>query len=108
MNGNSDNVTRRRSLALIGAAAGAWPLSVIDAWGQSFPNRSLRVVLPVGPGSGLDARAREVTQKLTELLDQQVVVENRPGAGGIIAMNLVAKAPADGYTLALAGIAPVA
>ena len=65
-------------------------------------------MLPVGPGSGLDARAREVTQKLSELLGQQVLVENRPGAGGIIAMNLVAKAPADGYTLALAGIAPVA
>jgi tripartite-type tricarboxylate transporter receptor subunit TctC len=108
MNGNSDHVTRRRSLALIGAAAGAWPLTVIDAWAQSFPSRSLRVVLPVGPGSGLDARAREVTQKLAELLGQQVVVENRPGAGGIIAMNVVAKAPADGYTLALAGIAPVA
>lgn len=108
MNGNIHNMTRRQGLALISAAAGALPLSVLDAWGQSFPTRSVRVVLPVGPGSGLDARAREVTQKLSELLGQQVVVENRPGAGGIIAMNLVAKAPADGYTLALAGIAPVA
>ena len=108
MNDNSHDLTRRQGLALIGAAAGSLALSAFDAGAQSFPTRSLRVVLPVGPGSGLDARAREVTQKLSDLLSQQVVVENRPGAGGIIAMNLVAKAPADGYTLALAGIAPVA
>jgi tripartite-type tricarboxylate transporter receptor subunit TctC len=102
------SVTRRRSLVFIGAAAGGFALSVADAWGQSFPARPLRVILPVGPGSGLDARAREVTQKMSEILGQSVVVENRPGAGGIIAMNLVARAPADGYTLALAGIAPIA
>jgi tripartite-type tricarboxylate transporter receptor subunit TctC len=108
MNHDSRNMTRRQGLALIGVAASTLALSAFDVVAQSFPTRSLRVVLPVGPGSGLDARAREVTQKLSELLAQQVVVENRPGAGGIIAMNLLAKAPADGYTLALAGIAPVA
>ena len=108
MNDNRKKVTRRQSLIFIGAAAFALRLSVTDAWGQSFPAKSIRVVLPVGAGSGLDARAREVAQKLSELLGQPVVVDNRPGAGGIIAMNLVAKAPADGYTLALTGIAPVA
>jgi tripartite-type tricarboxylate transporter receptor subunit TctC len=108
MSGNDRKMTRRQGLAFIGAAAGGVPLTALDAWGQSFPMRSVRVVLPVGPGSGLDTRAREVSQRLAELLGQQVVVENRPGAGGIIAMNLVAKAPPDGYTLALAGIAPVA
>ena len=108
MNGNRFGVTRRQGLVFIGAAAGALPINVTNAWGQSFPAKPIRIVLPVGPGSGLDARAREVAQKLSDILGQSVVVENRPGAGGIIAMNLVAKAPADGYTLALAGIAPVA
>jgi tripartite-type tricarboxylate transporter receptor subunit TctC len=108
MNDNRNKVTRRQSLIFIGASALAFRLSVTDAWGQSFPAKSIRVVLPAGAGSGLDARAREVAQKLSEVLGQPVVVENRPGAGGIIAMSLVAKASADGYTLALSGIAPVA
>jgi tripartite-type tricarboxylate transporter receptor subunit TctC len=106
MSGNRHQVTRRQGLALIGAAAGILPLcNVASAQSSAGP---IRLVLPAGPGSGLDARAREVAQKLSDVLGQPVVVENRSGAGGIIAMNLVAKAPPDGHTLALAGIAPVA
>ena len=91
-------------------ALAGWALSalVAPARAQAYPSRTIRLVAPVGAGSGLDARAREVAQKLSELLGQQVVVENRPGAGGIIAIQQVAKAPADGYTLAVSGIAPVA
>ena len=77
-------------------ALAAWALSalVAPARAQAYPSRTIRLVAPVGAGSGLDARAREVAQKLSDLLGQQVVVENRPGAGGIIAIQQVAKAPA--------------
>lgn len=100
--------SRRQWLAAALAGAGAFALRIPDAAAQPFPAKPIRFVLPAGPGSGLDHRAREVAQKLSEILGQPVQVENRPGAGGIIAMAQVAKAPADGYTLALAGIASVA
>lgn len=83
-------------------------ISSAPTWSQTFPVKPIRIVLPVGAGSGLDARAREVAHKMAERFAQPVTVENRPGAGGIIAINLVAKAPADGYTLAISGIAPIA
>ena len=78
------------------------------ALGETYPARPIRLLVPVGPGAGLDTRAREVAAKLSELLGQHVVVENRPGAGGIIALNLAAKSAPDGYTLALSGIGPIA
>jgi len=64
-----------------------------------WPSRPVRIVVALAAGGGVDATARILAQKLTEGWGQQVVVENRPGAGGTIAAEAVARAPADGYTL---------
>jgi tripartite-type tricarboxylate transporter receptor subunit TctC len=64
-----------------------------------FPDRPIRIVLPTSAGSGVDITARAIAQKLSEAWGQQVIVDNRPGANGIIGMEAVAKAKPDGYTL---------
>src|SRR5215813_13228274 len=66
---------------------------------QSWPTRSLRVVVPFTAGSGTDAVGRLVTERLATQLGQNFVIENRPGAGGTIGMAVVAKANTDGYTI---------
>lgn len=70
-----------------------------------YPAKPVRLVVPYPPGGGNDTLARLFGQKLTEALGQQIVVENRPGAGTIIGTALVAKSPPDGYTLLLSSIA---
>lgn len=74
------------------------------ALGQGYPNRAIRLLVPFAPGGGSDLIARIAAQKLTEATGQQVIVENRTGAGGTVAAELGVKAAADGYTLTL--IAP--
>jgi tripartite-type tricarboxylate transporter receptor subunit TctC len=66
---------------------------------QSYPSRSIRIIVPIPPGGAPDISARIVGQKLSEQLKQPVVVENRPAANGNVAMDQVAKAEPDGYTL---------
>lgn len=66
---------------------------------ESYPSRPVRLIIPFSPGGAADVPGRMVAQKLSELLGQQVVIDNRPGAGGIIGAELVARATADGYTL---------
>jgi tripartite-type tricarboxylate transporter receptor subunit TctC len=66
---------------------------------QDYPNRTVRIVVPYAPGGGVSLLAQTVGNKLSELMKQPVIVENRPGAGGNIGADLVAKSPADGYTL---------
>lgn len=66
---------------------------------QTFPTKPVKIIVPQTPGGASDALARIVGQKLSEKWGQPVVVENRPGAGGNIGMDAVAKSPADGYTL---------
>lgn len=68
---------------------------------QSYPTRPIRLVVPSGPGGVPDILGRLVAQRLSVGLGQQVIVENRPGAGGSIGMEVVAKSTADGYTLGL-------
>lgn len=82
--------------ALFATAALLPPLVAVA---QSFPAKPLRLVVGYPPGGGTDTTARVVGQKLADSLGQQVVVENRPGATGIIANQYVAKAPADGYMM---------
>lgn len=81
------------------ALLGAWPRS---AAAQPFPNRPVRIVVPQTPGTPSDNIARALAEQLSEYWQQSVVIEAKPGAGGTIAAELVARGSADGYTLLLA------
>jgi tripartite-type tricarboxylate transporter receptor subunit TctC len=70
-----------------------------DAFAQSYPNRPVRVLVPFAAGGAVDVLARLVGQKLSEGLGQPVIIENRPGAGGNLASDVLAKSPPDGYTV---------
>jgi len=85
-------------LAVVASSAGA----------QTYPDRAVRIIIPVGPGGGFDFLARIVAPKLSERLGQPVVAENRPGAGSLIGTEAVAKAPHDGYTLLVGGASNMA
>jgi tripartite-type tricarboxylate transporter receptor subunit TctC len=76
----------------------------LPAAAQDFPSKPLRIVVPQAPGGGTDILARNLAVRLTELLKQGVVVENRTGAGSLIGTEFVARAPADGHTLLMGGI----
>ena len=69
------------------------------AMAQPFPSKPLKIIVPFTPGSATDTMARPIAEKLAAALGQQVVVENRPGAGGTIGINALAKSAPDGYTL---------
>jgi len=86
--------------------AGLSFLGFSTAWGQAYPTRSIRLIVPYPPGGGVDGSARVIAQALSEQLGQQVVVENRAGATGRIGTEIVAKAPPDGYTLLMGSGAP--
>src|SRR3954469_23678366 len=99
---------RNRRQAACGAAALLVCAGLIQpAYAQDFPVKPIRLVVPVTPGGGADFVARTYANQLTRALGQQVVVDNRGGAAGIIAMDAVAKAPADGYTLVQTNISTV-
>jgi tripartite-type tricarboxylate transporter receptor subunit TctC len=90
----------KRFIATLISAALAGP-----ALAQPYPSKLVRIVVPTSPAGGNDAMARIVSVKLNERIKQSVVVENKPGANGAIGTQLVAKAPADGYTLLFGYIA---
>jgi len=86
---------RRAGIASVAA------LAVLAARAQDYPNRPLRLIVPQGPGGGSDVGASVVAERLGRALGQQIVVENRPRAGGSIGVDAAAKAAPDGYTLVL-------
>lgn len=91
------------TLPLFFALAAA--LVCANAVAQGYPSRPMRLIVPYPPGGPLDIMARAIGQKLTEAWSQPVVVDNRAGAGGNIGADLVAKSPADGYTLLMGAVA---
>ena len=88
-------------LLLAVAAMPAAPAIAADAW----PSRPIRLVVPFAPGGGSDVTGRIIGQKLSELMAQSVVVDNRPGAASMLGTDVVARAAGDGYTLLLADLA---
>src|ERR1700693_2895107 len=75
------------------------------AWAQEiFPAKPIRILVGLAPGSGSDVLGRLIAQKMSENWGQGVVVENRPGAGGILASEVVARSSPDGYTLGIVGL----
>src|SRR5262245_12275709 len=93
----------RRQVLHLAAGAAALPAVSRIAWAQNYPTRPVRIVVGFAPGGAADIVARLIGQWLSERLDQQFIIENRPGAASNIATEAVVRAPADGYTLLLVG-----
>jgi len=95
----TSHLTRRQMVIAASAL-----MTGLPAAAQDFPSKPIRIVVPQAAGGGTDILARNLAVRLTELLKQGVVVENRTGAGSLIGTDFVARAPADGHTLLMGGI----
>jgi len=93
------NIKNRLGKALLGLCA---VLLAAPALSQDYPTRPIKIVVPFSPGGAVDGPIRLIGQELSKRLGQQVIIENKPGAGATIGSESVAKSPADGYTLLLA------
>jgi tripartite-type tricarboxylate transporter receptor subunit TctC len=99
----------RQAIPIFVTAVGALAVcTAMPTSAQNYPAKRIRIVTPYAPGGTADIMARLVSQRLTEVWGQPVVVENRPGASGMIGAGLVAKAPPDGYTLLAAYVTEIA
>jgi tripartite-type tricarboxylate transporter receptor subunit TctC len=96
-------VARRQFLRIAVGGAVALPFVSGFAWAEAYPARPVRIVVPFAAGAVNDITARLIGQWLTERLGQQFLIENRPGGGGNIGIEAVARAAADGYTLLVVG-----
>ena len=90
------------------AALALLVVCALPALGQDYPAKAVRFIVPFVAGGGGDMIVREVAQRLTPRLGQSVIVDNRAGAGGSLGTEIAARAPADGYTLLMANVAPMA
>jgi tripartite-type tricarboxylate transporter receptor subunit TctC len=95
---------RACSVGVTAALSLAFATAAINdrSWAQTYPERSVRIIVPTAPGGSIDTTARVVAGKLAELWGKPVVIENRPGAAMIIGAEAAAKSPPDGYTLLVA------
>ena len=91
---------------LLAVLLAAW-ISIADAAAQEFPNRPIRFVLPYAAGGTGDIIERLLSPKLSQLWGHQLIVDNRPGAGGVIGTEFAARSAPDGYTLYLATDGPL-
>jgi tripartite-type tricarboxylate transporter receptor subunit TctC len=96
-NAETNDRARHRTLAL----GAAFAVAACNVAAQTYPSRPIRFVVPQSAGSATDLVAREIGNKLSERLGQPVTIDNRAGAGGIIGMEVVAKAPPDGHTIGI-------
>ena len=93
-----------------------WKLSVVaylifglhSAWADSYPSKPINYIVPYGAGGGADARSRQIAQKMSVILKQPIIVDNKPGAGGNIGTEYIARATPDGYTIGMGNFAPLA
>lgn len=97
-----------RLLHFLAAAVLGWSVANPHATAQSYPAKPVRVIVPTAAGGNPDFILRPVAQKMSESLRQPFIVDNRPGASGIIGVELAARAPADGYTILFAAIGHIA
>jgi tripartite-type tricarboxylate transporter receptor subunit TctC len=97
---NKSNVVTRRQFS-VGLTAGCFGLPLTSKAQTTYPSKPIRIIVPFGAGGVADLTARAVGQKLSEQLGQAVIIENKPGAGGIAAGEIVARAEPDGHTLLL-------
>ncbi len=93
------NTTRRSAIARTLLSLGGSALPGGYALAHDYPNKAIRIVVPFGPGGPSDLISRMIALKLTDAMKQPVIVENKPGASGIVGADLVAKAAPDGYTM---------
>lgn len=96
-----------KSLARLGVALAA-AFAVTGAVAQAFPNKPITLIVPFAPGASADGIARIVGKEMSTALGQPVVIDNKPGAGGALGLMMVAKAPADGYTIGLGATGAIA
>ena len=97
-----------RAILTAGVVLAALVLAPVTLRAQSYPSKPIRLIIPFPPGGSTDILGRSLAQKLSEAWGQQVLVDNRGGAGGTIGADLAAKAPADGYTLLMGHIGTLA
>lgn len=98
----SDNIGVRRRTLLAAGLSAALPMTTVRA--QAWPSRPITLVVPFAPGGGTDTFARPFAAKLSQQLGQQVIVDNRAGAGGTVGAAIVARAQPDGYTFLVGAV----
>src|SRR5262245_18273150 len=97
----------RRNFLHLAAGAAALPAVSRVAWAQAYPTQPVKIVVPAGPSGSYDIVGRALADQLAKRLDQNVVVENRAGAGTVVGTRAVIQSPADGYTLLIGGLSTI-